>query len=97
MSDPSSLFAEAIALHRDRWGACDSHLAEAIVRKLAEETVELAMALRMCDPDDYADEVRWELGDVLFVAVAACRIIYADPAKVLAAAIERNRGRWTVS
>lgn len=97
MSDPSDLFAAVTALHRDRWGECDTRLAEAIVRKLAEETVELAMAIQACDPDNLQAETRWELGDVLFVAVAACRIVDADPAKVLAAAIERNRERWQVS
>lgn len=82
-------------IHAKEWGPIRPPLTVAIGRKVGEEGLELAMELGRGELAE-RQLVEHEIGDVLFVVLAACRVFDTDPAAALAAAAERNRERWRV-
>lgn len=95
MSDGFVDLVEAVqSLHAERWGPATTGLANAICEKVDEEAGELRLAIQYGMDDS---EVEWEIGDVLFVVLAACRIRDTDPVVALEKAYVRNRERWSPS
>lgn len=87
---------EVQRLHESRWGPIDAPLRIEIGRKMLEEAGELAMAIASPGRPPLLswNDIDHEIGDVLFVALAACRINGTNPERALADAIKRNQMRW---
>ena len=87
---PALMRAEKVQKKASRVGF-DWDNADGAFEKIAEETTELQQAAQSGN----ADQVREELGDLLFSVVNAARLLHADPEEALTAASDKFIRRFS--